>query len=97
MKVIDYFVNRADQFTGSDEEKIQHHKYFRSEILAGIALIGGGVLYAPFGIVALIATADVGVRLRKNAYSEKPVSGLVGLLREYAPLAIKKIRKKTLI
>ena len=84
MRFIDYIVNKEDQFLGTNEEKEQHHSFYQKENLIGTGLLVGGILvYTPLVIPGVIIAADIALRLRRNAYQEKPTSGLVGLMREY--------------
>ena len=73
MNVLDYIVNKEDQFLGSNEEKEQHHTYFMAECIIGAGLVLSSMLtYDPIAIPAAIVIADAGVRLRRDAYAEKP-------------------------
>ena len=89
MKVINYIINRTCDFLLEDPRLYKN--FFHKECNIGLVICGSGaflydkisdnVNYFLMGSAAILAT-DITVRALLGNHGEKPVSGLVGLLRD---------------
>ena len=92
MRLTDYLVNRTDEFSSGDSEL--YEKFFQRECNVGLMILGSGVfLYdkisdnANYFLMssAIILAIDVVIRSLLGKREEKPVHGLIGLLRNLSP------------
>lgn len=88
MEIFDYIINRTCDY--SPEESLFYRDFFNKEcdIALGACIIGASLHdkipddmnYVAVGSVSIMA-ADILVRAFLGNHGEKPVSGLIGLLR----------------
>lgn len=82
MEALEYLVNRADEFTNTDEENDQNRSYLSTQFLVTAGLAIGGFAYLPLFIPAGIAAID-GI-VRTSSTEEEVINpGLIGHVREY--------------
>ena len=92
MRVIDYLVNRTEEFSPEDSVLYKEFFHWECSVAFGILFTGAyfndkisnNASYIWMGLASVLAT-DLTIRALLGNHGEKPVSGLIGLLRNLSP------------